>query len=177
LVKFLRQVFIQSMLACGFAKSPPLQASSRSAATRVNSRGTIWRVRVESACACRSRARAVASQSLLLAGAATPKDGTASAVARQTARCARLTRTETYGAALGLMPIDCAAAAYQLVDLKTATRRAGLRLRALTVRVACDPRVLADAARLAARLVRSFLRMDNLPALNRRIGARLDPAP
>jgi hypothetical protein len=79
---------------------------------------------------------------------------------------------ESYGAALGLIPIDCAAAAYQLVDLNIATRRAGFRLRALSLRLPCDPRVFPDAARLVARLVRSFFRIDNLPALNRLVGDR-----
>jgi hypothetical protein len=78
---------------------------------------------------------------------------------------------ESYGDGRGLIPIDCAAAAYQLVDLNIATRRAGLRLRALVLRLAGDPRVLADDARLTARLVRSFLRIVNLPALNRPISA------
>jgi hypothetical protein len=47
------------------------------------------------------------------------------------------------------------------------------------LRLACDPRVLADAARLVARLVRSLLRILNLPALNRRAGDRrtLNAAP
>lgn len=110
-----------------------------------------------------------------------PPTAPARAAAERTApaRCAPLERweamapaVESYCAARGLIPIDCAAAAYQLVDLNIATRRAGLRLRALALRLACDPRVLADDARLAARLARSFLRIGNLPALNRRIGDR-----
>jgi hypothetical protein len=42
------------------------------------------------------------------------------------------------GVARGLMPIDWAAIWYQLVDLKTATRRAVLRLR-LAFALTCDP--------------------------------------
>jgi hypothetical protein len=43
------------------------------------------------------------------------------------------------GAARGLIPIDCAAIWYQLVDLKTVTRRAVLRLLRLALAFTCDP--------------------------------------
>jgi hypothetical protein len=63
-----------------------------------------------------------------------------------------------YCAVLALIPIDCAAAAYQLVDLNAVTRRTVLRLRALAFCFAGALR-FADPARLAARLVRSSLRI------------------
>jgi hypothetical protein len=44
------------------------------------------------------------------------------------------------GAARGLIPIDCAAIWYQLVDLKTVMRRAVLRLLRLALALTCDPR-------------------------------------
>jgi hypothetical protein len=77
------------------------------------------------------------------------------------------------GVARGLMPIDWAAIWYQLVDLKTVTRRAALRLR-LAFALTCDPwrteerallRAFCAPVRLAARLTRSPLRISHLPAL------------
>jgi hypothetical protein len=43
------------------------------------------------------------------------------------------------GAARGLIPIDCAAIWYQLVDLKTVTRLTALRLLRLAFAFTCDP--------------------------------------
>jgi hypothetical protein len=76
------------------------------------------------------------------------------------------------GVARGLMPIDWAAIWYQLVDLKTVTRRAVLRLR-LAFALTCDPwrteerallRAFCEPLRLAVRLTRSPLRISHLPA-------------
>jgi hypothetical protein len=80
-----------------------------------------------------------------------------------------------YGAR-ALIPIDCAAISYQLVDLKTAVRRTGLRP-AIAFNFGCELR--AFPGRFAARPVLPFFRIVNLPALNRHSGDRrnLDPAP
>jgi hypothetical protein len=76
------------------------------------------------------------------------------------------------GVARGLMPIDWAAIWYQLVDLKTVTRRAVLRLR-LAFALTCDPwrteerallRAFCEPLRLAVRLTRSPLRISHLTA-------------
>jgi hypothetical protein len=71
-----------------------------------------------------------------------------------------------YGAALALIAIDRAATSYQLVDLKAASRRAVLR-RAAAFSLDCEFRAFPGL--LAARFVVPLFRIDNLPALNRRL--------
>jgi hypothetical protein len=83
---------------------------------------------------------------------------------------------ERYDAALALIPIDCAAISYQLIDLKTAGRLVGLR-RAAVFNFGCALRTFAD--RFATWLVLAFfgIRLTSRPSTAVWAIGAVDPAP